>query len=567
MTSRLIGSAVMAVTILVAGCAAPSGRPGGTSEGSEVPRTTPKRIVAAIMADPPIVSSTLNPGSHWRGVEHIQALIDAGLTREGGGVRRPELAEATPTPESGLWRVNADGTMETIWKIKDGVQWQDGAPFTSADLLFTMQVVMDKDVPLFSANQIFTHVAGYEAPDPRTIVVRWKNPYIEADVLFGASGPALPLAKHLLDKTYPSNKSGFGDDSYFGAQHVGMGPFKIKSWEPGSHMIVSAYDRYVLGRPKLDEVEFRFIEDANTLQANILANAVELTLGRNLSGPQTLEVKSRWPDGQMYLNYTGASIIKMFVQLMNPDPSIMTNVTFRRAALMALDRQSMVDALVPSQSEVAHSYIAPGQEPYKAIQDKYTVKYPYDPRQTVQLMQSIGYTQGADGALRDSSGQQLGWLIRTTAGDDLREKILLTSANNWKQVGMNVSTYIIPRQQADDPEYRANFPAMELVRQSGDVGGTKSLHSRTTSLPENQFKGTGNRSRYFNKEFDDLIDRVYTTISIDQRRELMGQIDRIITTDVPFYMMLYSTSTYLANNRLLNFQADGPWNSHEWDLR
>jgi peptide/nickel transport system substrate-binding protein len=311
----------------------------------------------------------------------------------------------------------------------------------------------------------------------------------------------------------------------------------------------------------------RFIEDAHTLQANVLAGTVDMTLGRNLSGPQTVEVKSRLPEGQIFLNYTSASIIDAFVQLRNPDPPIMTNVTFRRAALTALDRQSMVDTLVPSQSEVAHSFIAPGQPQYKPIQDRYTVKYPYDPRQAIQTMQSIGYVIGADGAMRDGAGQQLGWQVRTTAGDDLREKIMLTSAASWKQVGMHVTPYVIPRQQADDPEFRANFSAMEIVRQPGDVRGLKNLHSRTTSLPENQYKGVGNRSRYFNTAFDDLIDRVFITISADERRDLIGQIDRILTTDVPFFMILYASGTFLVNGRVLNFQADGPWNAYEWDVK
>src|SRR5439155_16452528 len=158
------------------------------------------------------------------------------------------------------------------------------------------------------------------------------------------------------------------------------------------------------------------------------------------------------------------------------------------------------------------------------------------------------------------AGQPLSWQIRTTAGDDLREKIILTASADWKKIGASVTPYVIPRQQADDPEYRANFSAMEVVRQPADIRGIKSLHTRTTSLPENQYKGTGNRSRYFNPELDDLIDRVYTTISIEQRRELMGQLDHIITSELPFYMMLYSASTYLVNNRIANFQADGPWN-------
>jgi ABC-type transport system substrate-binding protein len=183
------------------------------------------------------------------------------------------------------------------------------------------------------------------------------------------------------------------------------------------------------------------------------------------------------------------------------------------------------------------------------------------------MLQSIGYTQGGDGVLRGQAGQQLGWQVRTTAGDDLREKIMLTAANDWKNIGANVTPYVIPRQQADDPEYRANFSAMEIVRQPGDVRGLKNLHSRTTSLPENGWKGTGNRSRYFNAEFDDLIERVYVTIPLDQRRDLMGQIDRIITTDVPFFMLLYASGTFLVNKRVQNFQSDGPWNAYQWDVR
>ncbi len=563
---KSVASLFLVIAVLTAGCATPSTR-STTGEARSAASTASKRIVAAIMADPPVVAQILNPGSHWRGVEHIQALLDAGVTRAGGGTRHPELAETVPTVENGLWQVFPDGTMEITWKLKEGLRWHDGTPFTTADLAFTMQVGLDQEIPLFSADPLFAHVAGYEARDARTMVVRWKDPYIEADSLFGAGDQdgGLPLARHLLESAL-SNKETFGDDPYFGPRHIGTGPFKLKSWEPGSHLIMTAYDDYALGRPKVDEIEMRFITDASTLQANLLAGAVDMTLGRNLSGPQTIEVKTRWPAGEMYVDYSSASIIDTFVQLRDPDPQIMTNLTFRRAALTALDRQAMVDALVPRQSEVAHSFIAPGQPQYKPIQDRYTVKYPYDPRQATELMRSIGYTIGADGAMRDPAGQQLAWQIRTTAGDDLREKIMLTAADNWKQIGMNVTPYVIPRQLASDPEYRANFPAMEIVRQPADVRGLKNLHSRTTSLPENDYKGVGNRSRYFNRELDDLIDRVFVTIPLDQRRDLMGQIDHILTTDLPFFMLLYAGGTYLVNRRVVNFQSDGPWNAYQWDV-
>ena len=115
MKSKFVGSLVMVLAVLLAGCAAPTGRQ-SSAGGAEAPRSTPKRIVTAIMADPPIVARILNPGSHWRGVEHIQALTDAGLTRDGGGQRKAELAETVPSPENGLWKINPDGTMEMTWK-------------------------------------------------------------------------------------------------------------------------------------------------------------------------------------------------------------------------------------------------------------------------------------------------------------------------------------------------------------------------------------------------------------------------------------------------------------------
>jgi len=332
-------------------------------------------------------------------------------------------------------------------------------------------------------------------------------------------------------------------------------------------MILRANDKYVLGRPKLDEVEFRFIEDANTTQANLLAGAVDMTLGRNISGPQALEIANRWGDGRMFVDYQDASQIAAYVQHISPNPAIVTDLTFKRAALHAIDRQTMVDALVTRQSEVAHSWLRPGQPAYREIEARNAVKYEHDPRKATQLLETIGYTRGPDQTLRDAAGQQLGYELRTTSGDDLREKMLFTITAEWQQIGLAVTPYVIPRQRADDLEYRATFPAMELVRQPLDHRGNRSIHSRNTPLPENSYRVTGNRARYVNTELDGLLDRYLTTISVPERREAMGRIVRHLSENLPFLMMLYTSSVYLVSNRVQNFKEEGPWNTHEWDVR
>src|SRR5579862_4639049 len=116
MASRFVGIVLVVLSVMVSACAPATGStPTGSSQAAPA---APKRVVAAIMADPPFVAQVLNPGSHWRGVEHIQALVAGGLTGMGDGNRYPELADAVPAPDNGLWKINPDGTMETTWHIK-----------------------------------------------------------------------------------------------------------------------------------------------------------------------------------------------------------------------------------------------------------------------------------------------------------------------------------------------------------------------------------------------------------------------------------------------------------------
>src|SRR5204863_4586653 len=137
-----------------------------------------------------------------------------------------ELAESLPTIENGGWQVFADGRMETTWKIKQGARWQDGAPFTTEDVAFAAQVAQDPALP-FPRDPGYRSVAAIEAPDSQTLVIRWKEPYIEADRLFGMR--LLPLPRHLLDEQYTENKASFAQLPYWTSEFVGTGPFQVKS--------------------------------------------------------------------------------------------------------------------------------------------------------------------------------------------------------------------------------------------------------------------------------------------------------------------------------------------------
>ena len=561
---------IAACSVLAACAPQGGGAPGGGSASQS--SSGPKRIVAAVQDDIPIVYQKLNPSSRYRGVDAVQDLVGAGLTlRTREGQRIPELAEQVPSIENGLWRLAPDGSMEVTWHIRPTAVWHDGTPFTTEDLIFTLEVVRDRDLAIFS-NAPYELITGIQAPDARTVTVSWSQPYIHADALFSSTLElALPFAKHKLERAYREDKANFINEPYWGREWVGTGPFKIKDWVLGSHMIVSAFDQFVLGRPKVDEVEVRFIPDDETLAANLLADSVQVVIGRSLAGPQATQIRDSWA-GRGRMDVTYGSWIALYPQFIDPNPPILLNLQFRQATLHAINRQEMVDALLPAQSSVADSWLLPGQPQYREIEERNVIRYPHDPRRATQLIEGLGFAKGSEGLYVDSSGRPLSIEIRTTAGDDLREKVLLTVLDDWKQVGLQGEAVIIPRQRAQDLPYRATFPGFELNRNPPDERGNRNLQFRTIPLPENNFQVTGNRSRYGNAEVDALVDRYFTTIPVAERIQVMGQIVRHVSENLPILGLFYDAAPTLINGRLANVAAGGPdvtqaWNSYEWDIR
>jgi len=552
--------------ILVMACAAPA-RP---SEGGAAPPaaspTTPKRIVAAIQSDPPLLSYWLAPaGAGVPGLDALESLVDQGVSiADDRGALHPVLADEVPTLENGLWKLLPDGRMETTWHIRENARWHDGAPFTSADLEFTSRVQREKALDL-RYNPGYDSVDSIDVKDAWTIAVSWSQPYIFADALFNLA----PLPQHLLEAPYAEDKAAFTALPYWTQEYVGTGPFKVRQFVAGSHVLLEANDRYVLGRPKIDELEVRFIPDSNTIGANVLAGEVQLTLGRSLSLEQAIQIRDQWTDGRMEIALSGW--IVAFPQFINPSPAIIANLEFRRALLEAIDRQQMADTLMNGQVPVAHTFVNPNSELYPTIEPQ-IVKYEFDPRRATEAIQALGYRKGPDGVFRDAANQEVTLEIRASAGRDLNQKSILAIADSWQRLGIPTEPATIPQQRVRDREYIQTFPAFMLYNQPNDLNSLARHRSSQTPLPSNGFVGDNN-SRYQSREFDALIDRFYSTIPQRERTTVLGQIVHHMTENLNMMGMFYNAETALIANRVLNASErkadDGTqtWNAHLWDVK
>lgn len=568
LSGRSVLSVFLFASLGATACTAPGSQMGGGGSSS-AQVSQPKRIAVAIRGNPPTLSSTVSGTATTGsipGVADIENLVNAGLTLvDSDGERRGWLADSAPTVENGSWRVAPDGTMETTWTIRPNAVWHDGTPFTAEDVLFTAQVARDRELI------VFRHIAldaiqTVEAPDPRTLLVKWKQPYIDANILF-TKGVALPLPKHLLEETYAERKASLTDAAYWSRDFVGTGPYKLQEWAEGSHLILEANDRYVFGRPKIDSIEVKFVGDPNTLFANLLAGSVHLTLGRGISLDQGMQLQEQWTDGRLELSAV-TSGLTLFPQLLNPSPAVLGDARMRKALMHAIDRQELVETLQAGVVPVAHSLFPP-QEPEYKLTEPALVVYPYDPRRAAQIIEELGYSRGGDGGFRERGGQRLNVEIQAVVTTEINEKAMLAVADYWQKNGVTTDSVPIPVSRQGEREFRSLRPGFDLAS-GGGWSALNRLYSAQAPLPENGFVGT-NKTRYMNKDFDALLDRYFTTIPMTQRIEVMRQIVRQVSDQLIFMPLLFEAQSTMISKHLHGVQANLPsgstitWNAADWD--
>jgi peptide/nickel transport system substrate-binding protein len=263
-----------------------------------------------------------------------------------------------------------------------------------------------------------------------------------------------------------------------------------------------------------------------------------------------------------------ASWIAHYPQHLTPNPAALGDVRFRRALVHAIDRQEISDTIQAGLAPIAHGWVEVTRPEYKEVEPS-MVKYAYDPRRSAQLIEELGFQRAGDGFYRDNAGQRLTVESRTNAGDDAKEKMLFSSADYWKRVGVDVEVVIVPRQQASDREYRALFPGFDLVRQPFEL---ERFLTSESPLPENNFRGK-NRTRYMNAEYDALTTRYYSTIPVRERNAILGQLVHHITDNVLAIGLVHGPEPSMIANRLVNVaasQAIGSaptWNAQEWEVK
>jgi peptide/nickel transport system substrate-binding protein len=552
----------IALTYLLAGCS-PSvpDRTQAPAADQPTPRT-PTRLTLAILSQPRTASTDLNTAGGIGGSPGAgspERLLHAGLTLvDKSGARQPVLAAQTPTVENGLWRVTPDGKMDMTWKLRDGLRWHDGAPFTADDLMLTAQLSQDKEIAFFRKRPA-DFVESFEQIDPLTVVVHFNAVFLLADTMYAHLWP-----DHLLREPYIANPRNVPLLPYWSTEFVGIGPYQLREWREGVQVSMDAFDGYALGRPKIDQIVVRFIPDSSpTIFANLLAGAADLSTDRGLSFEQSVQLVQQWPDGQV--GYQISGVEQLYPQHINPDPPALADVRFRRALFMAIDREELNGTLTRGTVPVADSVENVRDLEYRFIESS-IVKYRFDPRQAMQMIEDLGFRKEADGKYRQPDGRLATIDIQATEGD-LNVTGMSLAADYWGRIGLDVTQTLIPRQRQQDYPFRYGRTGFNIARGTGSLD----LTSKQVPLPDNGWLGN-NKARYQSPELDAAIDHYLTTIAFEPRMQFYGQMVHIVTDQLALMPLVNVPLVTAWNSRVGGIDPDLPtttdvfWNVQDWTV-
>lgn len=438
----------------------------------------------------------------------------------------PELCVEVPTQANHL--ISADGKTIT-YKLRPGVRWQDGAPFTSADVRFTVKTLLD---PNFNArNRMgYDQITALQTPDAHTVVVRLRRPYAPFVALFLTPGGVSPvMPQHLLAHVHDLNHAAYN------ALPIGLGPFRIARWERGSEIVMDAFDGYWGGKPKLRRVVYRVITDDNSainqlrsreLDAFVRMPNDEYAQARNIPGMQTLQAPT---SGYEHLDF-------------NTEHPILDDVRVRRALAHAVDVKTIWQ-------KVDHGLGYPACSPIPHFSWAYDAGmkcYPYDLNASRRLLDAAGWGMGADG-LRHKDGKTLSLTLVSTVGNLTRDESVVLMQSSFRQIGVELSYH---RFQANELFAKrtgildsGKFDiALNTWTPGPDPGQINDVFTCAARPPEGQ-----NESRYCNPQADTVLNDALGTYDRARRRADYVKFQELLGRDVPMVVLYQVVANILVD--------------------
>jgi peptide/nickel transport system substrate-binding protein len=322
-------------------------------------------LTIALLAEPPGLDPTTNPGATIKRVVHYN-LLESLLKVDRNGKVVPALART--------YRVSKDGR-EYTFSMQKRVLFHDGTPCTTADVKFSFERILD---PKSAApyRMFYEMIESIQVLDPLTVKFTLKK--IDSNFIFNlARGDAVIVPRRAVDqlKSLP----------------IGTGPFKLAGWKRGDSVtLVRNPYYYIQGIPYLDKVIFKFIPEPGAQLGALRAGDVDV-IAYDLS-PENAALLEKDPRFKVLKGNTTTEVILA----MNHSRKPFSVRRVREAMPLAIDRQAVIQGAVAGYGTPIGSHMDATNPYYVDLAGL----YPYNPEKAKQLLTEAGYPYGFEAVLK-----------------------------------------------------------------------------------------------------------------------------------------------------------------------
>jgi peptide/nickel transport system substrate-binding protein len=420
-------------------------------------------------------------------------IFDNLVSRHPDGKLYPSLATE--------WKLTAPTTW--TFKLRSGVKFHNGDPFTSADAKYSIERTYDPNVKTMVAT-ILTTIDRIEAPDAVTLVIHTKKP-----------DPLLPArlafyAGQIVPKKYLES---VGNDG-FNAKPMGSGPVKLNSWTKDDKLVLDANPDYWGGKVDFDRLTMRPIPETAPRIAALLKGEVDAIT--QLPADQGERVA-----GNASTRVAGALYAGLYVLAVNSKRPPLDNPLVKQALSLAIDREAIVKELWRGRGVVPNGPIAKGDNHYDASLPPLA----YSPKEARDRLKKAGY-----------KGEEV--YLETTVAYVSQDKPMAEAiAAMWRDVGINAKIEVIEYSVRAQKSREKAFKGMWWSDPTSTLGDPDGMMWRLL--------GPGGPMDYWrDARFDELGNAARFSVDEKFRGEAYKEITRIFLEHLPWIPVIQPYEDY-----------------------
>jgi peptide/nickel transport system substrate-binding protein len=506
-------------------------------------------------------------------------------------VQRIKVSGATEASDYTGGDVTMDQIVSTF-KMLPGLMWSDGTPLTSADSVYSFNLVLDPDTP--TAKFTAERTESYVATDDVTVVWTGVPGYRDSLYYINFYGP---YPEHIWGQ-YTAAELLEAVDADPVTNLIGYGPYQMVEYALGENVRMVKNPNYFRageGLPKFENLVYRFVgENSNASIASLLAGECDIldqTTGLDNQSELLLELQA---GGQLDATFTTGTTyehVDFGIQHISYDdgsvdagdrPDFFSDLRVRQGLTMCMDRQAVVDTITFGQSIVIDVYIPPNHPIY--TED--VTSYAFDPAAGMALLAEAGWTDTDGDGFLDKDGVKMSLNFETTNAT-LRQQTLPILADSLAGCGVETITTFYPAGEwfADGPEgklFGRRFDLGEFAWLTGvDPACNLYLSSQTPGDPANTWVsimdqqersfGSGwggqNNTGFANTDFDTACNNALNSLPGEPAyEENHQQALRLFSELLPVAPLFLRLKLAATRPDMCNFFMDPTNNSEMWNL-